>query len=69
MPLLDVFTLQSSVLHMHVYTPQGPRAAHGSEKEPELLLDVAAPQGPELHRDVSTLESCAAPGRVFSTGP
>ncbi len=37
-------------------------------QSPMLHLDVS-PQGPDVHLDMSTLQSfCAAPGRVYSTG-
>ncbi len=37
-------------------------------QSPMLHLDVSTPKGPDVHLDMSTIQSfCVAPGRVYST--
>jgi hypothetical protein len=70
---LDVSALYRPVLFLEVSTLQGPELHLdvSTLQRNVLLLKVSTLQGPDLHLDVSalcTIEACAVPGGVYTTG-
>jgi hypothetical protein len=72
-PRVDVSMLQSPMLHLDVFLRRDLSRTwtclQYMLQSPVLHLDVSTPQGPDVHLNMSMLQSfCTAPGRVYSTG-